>query len=64
MDYVESVTSSLGDAYTAYSTLMSDNEDVDTASAATEQTAAEYSYEAALAVGAKAISKTLIDYTG
>jgi flagellar hook-associated protein 3 FlgL len=64
MDNVSSVTSSLGDAYTAYTTLMSNNEDVDTATAATEQTSAEYSYEAALAVGAKAISKTLIDYVG
>ncbi|MEN6411721.1 MAG: flagellar hook-associated protein FlgL [Veillonellales bacterium] len=64
MDNVSNVTSSLGDAYTAYETLMSDNEDVDTATAATEQTSAEYSYDAALTVGAKAISKTLVDYLG
>lgn len=64
MDYVDSVTSSLGNAYTAYKTLMSDNEDVDTATAATEQTSAEYSYDAALSIGAKAISKSLIDYIG
>ncbi|AIF53445.1 flagellar hook-associated protein FlgL [Pelosinus sp. UFO1] len=62
MDTVTTVTSSLGDAYTAYSTFMSDNEDIDTASAATELTSAEYTYEAALAVGAKVISKSLIDY--
>jgi len=64
MKNVNSVTSSLGDAYTAYSSLMSDNEDVDTATAATEETSANYSYEAALSVGAKAISKSLIDYIG
>lgn len=62
MDTVTTVTSSLGDAYTAYSTFMSDNEDIDTAAAATELTSAEYTYEAALAVGAKVISKSLIDY--
>lgn len=62
MDTVTAVTSSLGDAYTAYSTFMSDNEDIDTAAAATELTSAEYTYEAALAVGAKVISKSLIDY--
>lgn len=62
MDNVNSVSESLDDAYTAYSTLMSNNENIDTATAATELTSAEYTYEAALSVGAKAISKSLIDF--
>ncbi len=64
MDKVATVTDSLGDAYTAYKSLMSDNEDVDTSMAITEQASAEYCYESALSVGAKAISKSLIDYLG
>lgn len=64
MNTVSDVSKSLGDAYTAYSTLMSDNENIGTAEAATELSSAEYTYEAALSVGAKAISKTLIDYIG
>lgn len=62
MDNVDKTSNSLADAYTAYSTLMSNNEDIDTAQVATELTSAEYTYEASLSVGAKAISKTLIDY--
>jgi flagellar hook-associated protein 3 FlgL len=62
MDNVSSATSSLGDSYTTYKGLMTDNENIDTATAATELTSAEYTYEAALAVGAKVISKSLIDY--
>lgn len=64
MDTVSTVTDNLGDAYTEYSTLMTDNEDIDTAAAATELTSAEYTYDAALMVGVKALSKTLIDYLG
>lgn len=64
MNKVTTATNSLGDAYTAYKSLMSSNEDVDTASAISEQSSAEYCYESALSVGAKAISKTLIDYIG
>lgn len=62
MDSVTSAVSSLSDSYTTYKALMSDNEDVDTAEAATELASAEYTYQAALAVGAKVISKSLIDY--
>ncbi|MPN35321.1 hypothetical protein SDC9_182818 [bioreactor metagenome] len=62
MDTVDSVSDRLDDAYTAYTALMTDNEGIDTAAAATELSSAEYTYEAALAVGAKVISKTLIDY--
>lgn len=64
MDKVNNATTNLGDAYTAYSSYMTDNENIDTAAAATELTSAEYTYEAALSVGAKVISKTLIDYIG
>jgi len=62
MDIVGTASDSLDNAYTAYNTLMSDNENVDTAEAATELTSAEYTYEAVLTVGSKVISKTLIDY--
>jgi len=62
MEYTTTVSNRLDDAYSAYSTLMTDNENIDTAVAATELTSAEYTYEAALAVGAKVISKSLIDY--
>ncbi|MBP2636642.1 MAG: flagellar hook-associated protein 3 [Firmicutes bacterium] len=64
MEAVTNVTDRLDDAYEAYSALMTDNENIDTATATTELTSAEYTYEAALAVGAKVISKTLIDYIG
>ena len=62
MDNVSRVTVNLGDAYTTYTGIMTDNENIDTAQAATELTSAEYTYEAALAVGAKVVSKSLIDY--
>lgn len=61
---VSDASDSLGDAYTAYKSYMTDNENIDTAEAATELTSAEYTYEASLAVGAKVISKSLIDYIG
>ncbi|SDE48515.1 flagellin [Sporomusa acidovorans] len=64
MDGLTDISDSLDDAYEAYSTLMTDNENIDTATAATELTEAQYTYSAALAVGAKVISKTLIDYLG
>lgn len=62
MNYVDRVTSKLADSDTNYETLKTDNENVDDAEAITEETTAEYVYEAALSVGAKAISKTLVDY--
>jgi len=62
MENVSSVSTRLDQAYTAYKTLMTENENIDTAEAATELTSAEYTYEASLAVGAKVISKSLIDY--
>lgn len=62
MDNVSRVTTNLGDAYTTYNAIMTENENIDTAEAATELTSAEYTYEAALAVGAKVVTKSLIDY--
>jgi flagellar hook-associated protein 3 FlgL len=62
MDQVSDISDRLDEAYEAYSTLMTDNENIDTAKATTELSSAEYTYEAALAVGAKVISKSLIDY--
>lgn len=62
MDGLSDISDSLGDAYEVYNSLLTDNENIDTATATTELTSAEYTYEAALAVGAKVISKSLIDY--
>ena len=62
MKQVSSISDRLDDAYEAYKSLMTGNENIDTAAASTELTSAEYTYEAALAVGAKVISKSLIDY--
>ncbi|WP_371378239.1 flagellin [Sporomusa aerivorans] len=62
MNQVSSISDRLDDAYEAYKSLMTDNENIDTATATTELTSAEYTYEASLAVGAKVISKSLIDY--
>ncbi|HWQ62500.1 MAG TPA: flagellar hook-associated protein FlgL [Negativicutes bacterium] len=62
MTYVNNVSDRLDNDYTNYTTLLSDTIDVDVAQASIEQSSAEAVYEAALAVGAKAISKTLVDY--
>lgn len=59
---VNSVTDQLADAYSAYTGYMTDNEQVDLAAAASDESSAQYCYEASLSVGAKVISKTLIDY--
>jgi flagellar hook-associated protein 3 FlgL len=60
--YVASVADRLANDYTNYSSLLSDTIDVNTSEAAIEKTTAETVYEASLAVGAKAISKTLVDF--
>ncbi len=62
MKNVSMISDRLDNAYTTYTTLMSNNEDVDIAKATIESSSAEAVYEASLAVGAKAISKTLVDY--
>lgn len=60
--HVSQVSDSLGNDYTTYTTLMSNNEDVDVSKATIEESSAQTVYDAALSVGAKAISKTLVDY--
>lgn len=62
MNYVDQVTDRLADSDTNYETLKTNNENVDDAEAITEETTAEYVYQAALSVGAKTITKTLVDY--
>ena len=62
MDYVSRVSDRLSTDYATYSTLKSSNEDVDVSEASTEVSTAEYVYEVSLTVGAKVITKTLIDY--
>ncbi len=61
-NYVKSVSDRLDNDYTTYTTLMSNNEDVDAAEAIIEESSAQTIYETALSVGAKAVTKTLIDY--
>jgi flagellar hook-associated protein 3 FlgL len=62
MDSVSRAAERLSTDYTTYTTLMSNNEDVDVSEASTEVASAEYVYEASLSVGAKVITKTLVDY--
>lgn len=62
MNYVTRVADRLSTDYSTYTTLMSNNEDIDTAEASTEVSTAEYVYQASLSVGAKVITKSLIDY--
>lgn len=62
MSYVSKVADRLSTDYSTYSTLMSNNEDVDVSEASIDVTSAEYVYQASLTVGAKVITKTLVDY--
>lgn len=62
MKYVSQVADRLSTDYSTYSTLMSDNEDVDVSEASIEESTAQYVYQASLIVGAKVITKTLVDY--
>lgn len=61
-NYVTVASDRLDEASTTYKGLMTDNENINTAEAATELTSAEYTYESTLSISAKAISKSLIDY--
>ncbi len=60
--HLSNVSDSLDNQYTTYTTIMSNNENADINKAAIEESSAETVYDAALSVGAKAISKTLVDY--
>jgi flagellar hook-associated protein 3 FlgL len=62
MNYVDMTSSRLTSNETTYTELMSNNEDVDVAEASMEVSSAEYVYEASLTVGAKVISKSLVDF--
>lgn len=60
--YVTLAQNRLSDDSTTYTTLMSQNEDVDIATATTDLSSAQTVYEASLTVGAKAITKSLLDF--
>ncbi len=61
-NYAKLAKNRLSDDATVYTTLMSNNEDVDIAEATTDVSTAQTVYDASLTVGAKAITKTLLDY--
>lgn len=60
--YLEMTKDRLSNDYSTYTKLMSNNIDVDVAEASTAVSTAQYVYEASLTVGAKVISKSLLDY--
>lgn len=62
MDYVDTVSERLATQNTNYTTLKTENENIDLAEAYTEYTSAQSVYDAALSVGANVIQKTLVDY--
>jgi len=62
MTYVSTMSDRLASDYTTYTTLLSGNEDVDVSKATIDETSAQAVYDASLSVGAKAVSKTLVDY--
>jgi flagellar hook-associated protein 3 FlgL len=62
MNYVETCTSRLASDYTTYTGLLSSNIDSDLSVATTEYATAQTIYDASLSVGAKVITKTLVDY--
>lgn len=62
MNYVTTVSDRLANDLETYETLQSNNIDADTAESSSDLSTAQYVYEASLAVGAKVVSKTLIDY--
>lgn len=62
MNYMEKSKNKIESDYNTYITLLSKNEDVDVAQASIEAKSAEYTYNASLSVGMKAITQSLIDY--
>lgn len=60
--YLTMTKDRLSNDYNTYTKLMSSNEDVDVAEASAAVSTAQYVYEASLSVGAKVISKSLVDY--
>ncbi len=62
MNYVNMSKTRLANDLTTYTTLMSNNEDVDVAEASMELSTAQYVYQATLSVSSKVIGKSLVDY--
>ncbi|TCL57883.1 flagellar hook-associated protein 3 FlgL [Hydrogenispora ethanolica] len=62
MNYVSMAKTRISNDVETYTTLMSNNEDVDVAEASIDLTSAEYVYEVSLTVGAKVIGKSLVDF--
>lgn len=62
MNYVETCTSRLATDYTTYTGLLSSTLDADLSVSTTEYATAQTIYDASLTVGAKVITKTLVDY--
>lgn len=62
MNYLTMTKDRLSNDYNPYTKLMSSNEDIDVVEASFEVSTAQYVYEASLSVGAKVISKSLVDY--
>ena len=62
MNYVETCSVRLASDYTTYTGLLSENIDSDISEATTEYATAQTIYDASLSVGAKVITKSLVDY--
>jgi flagellar hook-associated protein 3 FlgL len=62
MNYVNMSKTRLANDLSTYTTLMSNNEDVDVADVSIELTTAQYVYQASLSVSSKVIGKSLVDY--
>ena len=62
MNYVETCSSRLASDYKTYTGLLSENIDSDISVATTEYATAQTVYDASLSVGAKVITKSLVDY--
>ena len=62
MNYVETCTARLASDYTTYTGLLSENIDSDISVSTTEYATAQTIYDASLSVGAKVITKSLVDY--
>lgn len=62
MSYLTMTQDRLSNDYNSYTKLLANNEDVDVAEISIAVSTAQYVYEASLSVGAKVISKSLVDY--
>lgn len=62
MSYLDMTKDRLSNDVITYTKLLSTSEDVDAAEASIELSTSQYVYEASLSVGAKVISKSLVDY--